>query len=86
MRHYWLMDRVQQQKFRIYWNRGIKNLADYFSKHHSGSHHKQVRPIFLHSKELADSLQGFIKLLGMSAPKLRDHIRLQGVHREEAAA
>ena len=72
--------------FRIYWGRGIKNLADYFSKHHSGAHHKQVRPIFLHTKELPDSLQGCIKLLGMPASKLRNRIRMTGVHKQAAAA
>ena len=39
MRYYWLMDRAKQKQFRIYWDRGIKNLADYFSKDHSGAHH-----------------------------------------------
>ena len=38
MRYYWLMDRSTQKQIRIYWDRGIKNLADYFSKHHSGAH------------------------------------------------
>ena len=70
----------------FFWDRGIQNLADYFSKHHSGAHHRQVRPIFLHTKQSPDSLQGCIKLLGMRAPKLRDLIRLTGVHKQVAAA
>ena len=86
MRYYWLMDRATQKQFRIYWDRGIKNLADYFSKHHSGSHHKQVRPIFLHTNNSPSSLQGCIKLLGMRAPKLRELIRLTGVHKQAATA
>ena len=32
MRYYWLMDRAQQRQLRIYWDRGIKNLADYLLK------------------------------------------------------
>ena len=86
MRYYWLIDRAQQKQFGIYWDRGIKNLAGYLSKHHSGAHHKQVRPKFLHTKESPDSLQGFIKLLGMRAPKMRDLIRLAGVNKQFAAA
>ena len=84
MRYYWLMDRAQQKQFRIYRDIGIKNLVDYFSKHHSGAHHKQVRPIFFHTKESPDSLQGCIKLVGMRASKLRDLIRLAGVHKQAA--
>ena len=77
MRYYWLMDRAQQKQFRIYWDRVITNLADYFSKYHSGVHHKEVRPIFFHTKESPDSLQGCIMLIGMrvAKPKLRDCIR-----------
>ena len=86
MNYYWLMDRAQQKQFRIYWDRGIKNLADNSSKHHSGAHRKQVRPILLHTKESPDSLQGCIKKLGMCAPKLRDLTKLAGVHKQAAAA
>ena len=71
-RYYWLMDKAQQKQFRICWDRGIKNLADYFSKQHSGAHHEQVRPIH-------------IKLLGLRAPKLRNLVRLAGVHKQAAA-
>ena len=56
MRYYWLMDRATQRQFRIYWDRGIKNLADYFPKHHSRAHHKQVRPILLHTNNSPSSL------------------------------
>ena len=85
-RYYWLMDRAQQKQFRIYWERGIKNLANYSSKHHLGAHHKQVRPIFLHTKESPNSLQGCIKLLDIRTSKLRDLIRLAGVHKQAATA
>ena len=80
------MDRAQQKQFRIYWDRRIKNLADYFSKHHSGAHHKQVRPICLHIRESPDSLQGCIKLLALRAPQLQEIIRLAGVQHKQAAA
>ena len=69
---YWLMDRAQQKQFRIYWDRGINNLADYFSIHYLEAHHKQVRPIVLYTKESLDSLQECIKLLGIGALKLSE--------------
>ena len=40
MRFYWVRDRVQQGEFLVYWRRGVENDADYFTKHHSPSHHR----------------------------------------------
>ena len=41
MRFYWLLDTTEAPKNNsIYWERGIKNLVDYFSNHHSAKHHK----------------------------------------------
>ena len=47
MRYYWLRDRAKQQQFHIHWKAGTHNIADYVTKHHSPSHHKTMRPIFL---------------------------------------
>ena len=47
MRYYWLRDRAKQQQFHIHWKSGTQNLADYFTKHHSPSHHKKMRSVFL---------------------------------------
>ena len=47
MRFYWLRDRVKQQQFHIYWKQGKHNIADYFTKHHSPSHHRRMRSTFL---------------------------------------
>jgi hypothetical protein len=49
MRFYWIRDRVQQKQFNIYWAPGKRNLADYYTKHHSAAHHQQMRPLYLHS-------------------------------------
>jgi len=46
MRYYWIRDRVQQQQFIVYWRPGIENLADYFTKHHAASHHREIRETF----------------------------------------
>ena len=48
MRFYWVRDRCRQGQFHVYWRRGANNKADYFTKHHSAKHHKDVRPMYLH--------------------------------------
>ena len=47
MRFEWLLDREQKKQFKIYWKPGKTNLADYFTKHHPPSHHRNVRGDFL---------------------------------------
>ena len=47
MRFHWLRDRECQQQFRIYWRPGKSNYADYWTKHHPESHHKNTRKEFL---------------------------------------
>ena len=33
MRYYWIKDKVSNQDFVIYWDKGLNNYADYFTKH-----------------------------------------------------
>ena len=47
MRFEWLLDRERQGQFKIYWKPGKTNLADFFTKHHPPSHHRNVRGEFL---------------------------------------
>lgn len=47
MRFYWIRDRCDQDQFRVKWEPGETNLADYFSKHHSGPHHRRQRKYYL---------------------------------------
>ena len=47
MRFYWLQDREAQSQFKFYWDKGDGNLADYFTKHHSVTHHRAMRPVYL---------------------------------------
>ena len=44
MRFYWIHDRTSQGQFLIYWQPGITNLGDYYTKHHSPTHHQLMRP------------------------------------------
>ena len=46
MRFYWIRDRIKQDEFFVYWGPGDGNTADYVSKHHSPTHHKNMRPSF----------------------------------------
>jgi hypothetical protein len=34
MRYHWLIDRVRQKQFDVYWRPGRENLGDYHTKHH----------------------------------------------------
>ena len=43
MRFFWVRDRLKQGQFRIFWEKGASNLADYFTKHHPPAHHKKIR-------------------------------------------
>jgi hypothetical protein len=47
MRFYWIKDRVKQGQFNVHWRKGTDNLADYFTKHHSPSHHRIMRSRYL---------------------------------------
>jgi hypothetical protein len=47
MRFHWLRDRECQRQFRIYWRPGKMNYADYWTKHHPESHHRNIRKEFL---------------------------------------
>jgi hypothetical protein len=47
MRFHWLRDRECQKQFRIYWRPGKLNYADYWTKHHPGKHHRNIRKEFL---------------------------------------
>ena len=47
MRFYWVCNRVQQKQFIVHWRPGSDNLADYFTKHHSPSHHRCMRDQYL---------------------------------------
>ena len=60
-KHWWLKDHVKE--FNVTWAPGKTNLADYHSKHFTGSYHSKVRPIYLYEGEKSPTdLQGCIKI------------------------
>ena len=67
MRIYWIKDRVQQKQFAVTWESGKSNKGDYPSKHHSGAHHRQVRPVYLNVDGASPrTVQGCIEILNSS--------------------
>jgi hypothetical protein len=50
MRYFWVCEKVAQDAYDVRWHPGQENLADYQSKHHTGTHHQAVRPWYLHEE------------------------------------
>ena len=65
MKFHWLKDKaINHNQISIEWSPCRTNLADYFTKHHSATHHKRVRPIYLYIKGRSPAtLQGCAKIL-----------------------
>ena len=47
MRWNWLRQKQMSKVFKIIWEKGSKNKADYFSKHHSPKHHREKRSDYI---------------------------------------
>ena len=47
MRYFWLKDRITQQQFFIFWDKGSNNHGDYWTKHWSPSYHQAIRPTYI---------------------------------------
>ena len=47
MRFHWPQDPECQQEFKFYWQPGKTNYADYWTKHHSASHHVNIWKEFI---------------------------------------
>jgi hypothetical protein len=54
---HWLRDRERQKQFLIYWRPGKVNYADYWTKHHAGTHHQNMRKEFLTPVTVLEMLQ-----------------------------
>jgi hypothetical protein len=71
MRYHWLIDRVRQKQFDVYWRPGRENLGDYHTKHHSAQHHKDMRGLILNQANSLQVLRGCVKLRPLPQPQLR---------------
>ena len=47
MRYHWVRDCIVQGQFKVTWKPGKENMADYYTKHHSGAHHQRMRQQYL---------------------------------------
>lgn len=76
MRFAWLKNRCKdQQQFDIIWDKGHRQLADYPTKHHHGSHHGRLRPIYLYQKDQSPTTwQGCVRILEAAHQKGRARI------------
>ena len=52
MRYWWLKENSAQSEFNIFWDKGVNNWADYFTKHFSPSTHQVLRPYYVHRTNL----------------------------------
>ena len=48
----WITDQVKQNIFDVQWHPRQGNLGDYYTKAFDGKHHREVRPWYLHEKNL----------------------------------
>jgi hypothetical protein len=71
MRYHWLIDRVRQKQFDVYWRPGRQNLGGYHTKHHSAQHQKDMRHLILHEANSLQVLQGCDKLIPLPHPLVR---------------
>jgi hypothetical protein len=71
MRYHWLTDRVRQKQFDVYWRPGRENLGNYHTKHHSETHHKDIRGFILHQTNSLQVLRRCVKLLPLPQPSMR---------------
>lgn len=51
--YFWVTDQVKRKQFDVRWHPGKENLADYPSKNHDASHHREVRPWMLHIESIS---------------------------------
>ncbi len=74
---HWLHDQEAQGQFKLYWQPGGTNLAEYFKKHHPPAHHINVRAEFLMKvKDLADARH--IKIERQTKISSNKNTKLQG--------
>lgn len=83
MRFYWVRNRVAQRHFIANWAPAKMNLGDYFTKHHTARHHRDVRPFYVKCENSPNhipnveskNLQGCVELYRETAHVLPDTTR-----------
>ena len=47
MRFHWMQDRVAQGQYKVIWQAGRDNTADYFTKVHPPAHHRRRQHLYV---------------------------------------
>ena len=47
MRFHWMQDRVVQKQYKVIWQPGHDNTADYYTKVHPPAHHRRRRHLYV---------------------------------------
>ena len=47
MRYYWMLDRQAQKQFRVFWDKGFNNEADYYPNHWPTIIHRNKRSRYI---------------------------------------
>jgi hypothetical protein len=71
-----MKDRIHQQQFHLYWEKGALNMADYFTKHHPPRHHKLMRHKYLQRTNTDPTQNGYTAItkdLKKREPELTRH-------------
>lgn len=56
MKFFWIKDRSKAGQFKVFWRPGSVNLGDYFTKHHSDTHHVAMRPVYFYEEKNEHSI------------------------------
>ena len=67
MHDWWMIDQIEQVQFTVEWSKGKQFLSYYFTKCHTSTHHKKLRPIYNYEPGVSPtSLQWCIEILGQA--------------------
>ena len=47
MRYFWIKDKITEGEFLVYWDKGLHNFADYFTKHFPPNYHQKIRSTYV---------------------------------------
>ena len=63
MKYHWMKEKIKDNFFQVYWDKGVNNQGDYFTKHHPPAHHRRMRPAYVHDPkpQLCSSTQSLVR-------------------------
>ena len=66
MRYWWLKEKSAESEFQIFWDKGVNNWADYFTKHFAPAVHQVLRQRYVHRTNLV--IKAVLQTLRNSLP------------------